>query len=178
MPYCNECGDLYVGNGIYCHAHKSSSQASSSSLNSTASPNSTTQPVVRQANHQVFGRTGSLSESIIGIASDPGLCSLLDFLTIDAQRGRVIAVLKNNRVQCNWCESWFATQKMLDRHNDDYPSGCAVHGVCFEKSDNVVHATRHTHERCFVLGCKSIYMTEEGWKDSVIVAHIRKEHSH
>lgn len=89
----------------------------------------------------------------------------------------MIADMNNNRVQCGWCEKWFATQAMLDKHNELSPSGCPVHGHCFEAKDNVVHATRHKHDRCFVLGCESMYAIEEGWTNWVIIAHVRKEHS-
>lgn len=113
----------------------------------------------------------------MNITSSPDLHYLVDTLTIDTRRGLAVAVINNNRVQCDWCKYWFASETMLDKHHEDVSSGCTVHEECFSKSNNVVHATRHKHDRCFVPGCKSVYMIEEGWKDSVIVAHVRKEHS-
>lgn len=112
------------------------------------------------------------------MASNPDLHYLAESVTFDANHGRATVVMNNQRVQCEWCEKFFATQAMLDKHNEDFPSGCSVHSQCFGKGDNLVHATRKVHERCFVLGCKSKFRTEEGWENSAIVEHVKEEHSY
>lgn len=165
MPYCNRCGYLFPGRGRYCQIHKTSTPRSP--------PVRPPQELVRQSDRQV----GSLwaSQAIARMADDPNFSCSIDAITFDGQKTTVY--MNNDRVQCPCCEEWFARPARLDQHYGDFPSGCCVHGLCFERSENVVHAMRYKHHRCFVPSCRSRYRTDQGWSDSAIVAHVRRNHS-
>ena len=162
MPYCNTCRSAFRGQGIYCHLHNQSAQ--SQSLIQQSQPNQS----VNTWNPSTVAQT----------LRDPSLQYYFNSVAIDTRSETVTATMNNQREQCQWCDRWFADKEMLSRHYPSSWSGCYTHKLCFSRGDNVVHAMRSAHQRCFVSNCSSNYHTLEGWSNDEIVAHVRKDHKH
>ena len=166
MPFCTTCGSSFRGHGIHCDIHK------------TSPPQSLPDPSSQQLTRQSKSQAGSswITQAANKLAYNQDFQYLADSVTI--RPDEMTMVLNKDRVQCTWCHKWFARRAMLDQHKKSVRSGCQAHGKCFGTSDNVVHATREHHHRCFVPGCKSIYRIEEKWRNSDIVAHVKRRHGY
>ena len=139
MPYCHSCGEAYSGEGIYCTTCYSSAQS---------------QSLVRQSYDNQLS-TAWTPNTVAQMMRDPSLHYYFNSVTIN-RVGTVTATMNNERTRCACCNYWFGNDVMLRQHRVANNSGCTDHVCCFGSSHNVVHATRHRHNRCFVLGCRSV----------------------
>lgn len=89
---------------------------------------------------------------------------------------RVDVTWNKDRVQCGWCQEWFATEDTFFLHKRMLPSGCEKHVACFGPAGNVKHSKRAKHDYCFVSSCTSKYREEEGWTDEEIRKHVKQAH--
>lgn len=160
MPYCNSCS-CAISSGITC-------------VDCTTDAPSNTALV-------------SAPNTALVAASNKGMQELVWAFENATDHYRISRITKGvdgsmtldinlSRVQCSWCKQWFPDQARKYKHNEELPSGCAVHKMCFPHSENVYHATKYVHDRCFVLKCPSHYRKEGDWKDSVVEQHVREAH--
>lgn len=159
MPYCSQCGVLFSGNGNYCSVHQNTGSLITTGGNSGLV---LSQGGVQRAFQQIK------DEYIVK-----------DFhIEINASENTISidGTMNQDRVQCNWCKKWFGNREARDDHDRFSPSGCAAHEECFGHSENVIHARRRVHSRCFVPGCTSRYKETDNWSDSQIMAHVEAEH--
>ena len=175
MPYCNLCAKPIKANNIHC---TDCSPAHSKSVIPAQSKNVTpaqSKSVIRQPHDKQSSNIWN-PNTITHTMRDPSLHYYLDSVTANPKTGSVTATMNNQRTQCSCCHRWFGDNVMLKEHKRKVVR-CSQHHACFTSEDNVVHASRHRHDRCFVEGCRSRFRIDEGWRNGEIVRHVREEHT-
>ena len=154
MSRCHQCGRQFHGNGNYCRKHEYSQALV---LNSRRNFNL----VLSDDNLREFRQQAD--EDFL-------------FESVQLYNDRAIIRINQNRVQCECCQRWFANLELRDDHSRTYTSGCAIHGLCFGQTDNVVHSLASRHTRCFIHNCTSKYRIYDGWDNASIMTHIKNQH--
>ncbi|KPI44441.1 uncharacterized protein AB675_8536 [Cyphellophora attinorum] len=83
---------------------------------------------------------------------------------------------RGTRTKCERCFTWFESKERYDRHRRRKDSGCDSHRVCFPGMENMDHAKKHHHKRCFVEGCDSKFARHD-YSDETIQDHVFEKHT-
>ena len=98
------------------------------------------------------------------------------FSTATISANGITGVINSERRQCQCCSQYFRNKAECKDHRSHFKSRCVLHNKCFPSTDNVGHAIKYDHDRCFISRCTSQYRNVGDWSRHQVTDHIAREH--